>query len=92
MNDSFTFKIDEQSINSLNKLLELQPKEEVTIGIDYGNGKSKSFIGNFYVSGRGIYKKKKIGKRYKFIKIKNTLYQNYSFVGGGKEISKEERI
>lgn len=86
---SFQFELSDETIENLKKIIKpSEPVKELTIGIDYGNGKSIQATGNF----KNInfkYKKRKRGKNYKLFKEANLLYLIMQFKSKYLEVCNE---
>lgn len=81
--DTFSFDVDisDDFIEEMNKLFEIKENEEYVVGLDCGNGKSIQVKGHFKVNTNALYKRKKVGKRYKFYKTYSFPFSEMTFIG-----------
>ncbi len=81
--DTFSFDVDisDDFIEKMNKLSEINENKEYVVGFDCGNGKSMQVKGYFKVNTNALYKRKKVGKRYKFYKTFSFPFSEMAFIG-----------
>lgn len=83
---SFDVEFAEEATENLKKILSTSKiSNELTIGIDYGNGKSIQATGSL-VNINFEYKRVKRGKKYKLFKIVNSPYLIMQFIGKKMEV------
>lgn len=86
---SFTFEFTEETSEQLKSLLSTsRVSNELTIGIDYGNGKSIQATGSL-VNINFEYKRKKKGKKYKLFKSVHPPYLIMQFTSKDLEVCNE---
>lgn len=88
-NTSFSFKLTDEDVENIIKILPtFELSNEVTIGFDYGNGKSVQATGSF-VNINFKYKRIKGGKKYKLFKMVNSPYLIMQFISKDLEVCNE---
>lgn len=81
--DTFSFDCDisDDFIEKLKEFFEIKENNEYVVGLDCGNGKSIQVKGHFKVNTNALYKRKKVGKRYKFYKTYSFPFSEMTFIG-----------
>lgn len=88
-NTSFEFKLTDEEDEEFKKILSTSElSNEITIGFDYGNGKSVQATGSF-VNINFKYKRIKRGKKYKLFKMVNSPYLIMQFISKDLEVYNE---
>ncbi len=86
---SFDVEFTDETIENLKKILSTSKiSNELTIGIDYGNGKSIQATGSL-VNINFEYKRKKKGKKYKLFKSVHPPYLIMQFISKNLEVCNE---
>jgi hypothetical protein len=86
---SFNVEFTDEAIDNLKKILSTSKiSNELTIGIDYGNGTSIQATGNL-ANTNFVYKRKKKSKKYKLFKSTNPPYLIMLFVSKDLEVCNE---
>lgn len=60
---------------------EIYQDKKYILGIDYGNDKSIQVVGTFKVNIHALFKKRKVGKKYKYYKTKYIEIIDIRFIG-----------